>query len=115
MESDDEGEHFLSFSGQKSFDMQPLGRSFSHAGTCSIWLSSLDISPYMVQRVKNTKENQKGLAASVFVLCLPQRKRVESADGKGSVDETEANKAHSHEQVVGSFFWNARRFAWIVK
>ena len=67
-------------------------------------LSSLDISPYMVQRVKNTKENQKGLAASVFVLCLPQRKRVESADGKGSVDETEANKAHSHEQVVGSFF-----------
>ena len=45
-------------------------------------LSSLDISPYMVQRVKNTKENQKGLAASVFVLCLPQRKSVESADGK---------------------------------
>ena len=48
----------------------------------------------------------------MFVPCLPQRKSVESADGKESTDGTveekeeewqEAHKSHSHAQVAGSF------------
>ena len=35
VESDDEEEHFPSFSDEKSFVAQPLGQSFCHDGTCS--------------------------------------------------------------------------------